>query len=166
MQHTITALVENRPGVLARVTGLFARRGFNIESLAVSITEDPTVSRITLVVGGDEKALEQISKQLNKLIDVIKVYDYTDTPSVARAVALPLLGIGIGSVLQFRARRAGSLAIGIALGLLGPINWLLWRVYNRIEDHYGLDSVKAMLLNLALFAALGLAAGAAIRLLS
>ena len=88
MQHTITALVENRPGVLARVTGLFARRGFNIESLAVSITEDSTVSRMTLVVGGDEKALEQISKQLNKLIDVIKVYDYTDTPNVARELAL------------------------------------------------------------------------------
>ena len=82
------------------------------------------------------------------------------------AVALPVLAMGIGAALQFRARRAGSLAIGIALGLLGPINWLLWRVYNRIEDHYGLDSVKAMLLNLALFAALGLAAGAAIRLLS
>ena len=88
MQHTITALVENRPGVLSKVSGLFSRRGFNIESLAVSITEDPTVSRITLVVGGDEKALEQISKQLNKLIDVIKVYDYTDTPSVARELAL------------------------------------------------------------------------------
>src|SRR5436309_9367306 len=79
------------------------------------------------------------------------------------AVALPLLGIGIGSVLQFRARRAGSLAIGIALGLLGPINWLLWRVYNGIEDHYGLDSVKAMLLNLALFAALGIAVGIGVR---
>jgi acetolactate synthase-1/3 small subunit len=88
MQHTITALVENRPGVLARVTGLFARRGFNIESLAVSITEDPTVSRMTIVVGGDERVLEQISKQLNKLIDVIKVYDYTETPSVARELVL------------------------------------------------------------------------------
>src|SRR5258708_12703652 len=84
MQHTITALVENRPGVLARVTGLFARRGFNIESLAVSITEDPTVSRMTLGVGGDEKALEQISKQLTKLIDVIKVYAHTDPPNVPR----------------------------------------------------------------------------------
>ncbi len=82
------------------------------------------------------------------------------------AVALPILAMGIGAALQFRARRPGTLAIGIALGLLGPINWLLWHVYNRIEDHYGLDSVKAMLLNLALFAALGLAAGAAIRLLS
>ena len=88
MQHTITALVENTPGVLARVAGLFSRRGFNIESLAVSITEDVTVSRMTIVVGGDERALEQIEKQLNKLIEVIKVYDYTDTPAVERELAL------------------------------------------------------------------------------
>jgi acetolactate synthase-1/3 small subunit len=88
LQHTITALVENTPGVLARVSGLFARRGFNIESLAVSITEDPTVSRMTIVVGGDDRALEQIEKQLNKLIEVIKVYNYTGTPSVERELAL------------------------------------------------------------------------------
>jgi acetolactate synthase-1/3 small subunit len=88
VQHTITALVENRPGVLARVAGLFSRRGFNIESLAVSNTEDATVSRMTIVVGGDERALEQITKQLNKLIEVIKVYDYTETPSVERELAL------------------------------------------------------------------------------
>ncbi len=88
MQHTITALVENTPGVLARVAGLFSRRGFNIESLAVSITEDVTVSRMTIVVGGDERALEQIEKQLNKLVEVIKVYDYRDTPAVERELAL------------------------------------------------------------------------------
>ncbi|MCC2671555.1 MAG: acetolactate synthase, small subunit [Armatimonadetes bacterium] len=88
MQHTITALVENTPGVLARVAGLFSRRGFNIESLAVSITEDPSISRMTIVVGGDDRALEQIEKQLNKLIEVIKVYDYTGTPSVDRELAL------------------------------------------------------------------------------
>jgi acetolactate synthase-1/3 small subunit len=88
MQHTITALVENTPGVLARVAGLFARRGFNIESLAVSITEDPTVSRMTIVVGGDERVLEQIEKQLNKLVEVIKVYDYANTPAVERELAL------------------------------------------------------------------------------
>jgi acetolactate synthase I/III small subunit len=88
VQHTITALVENRPGVLARVAGLFSRRGFNIESLAVSITEDPTVSRMTIVVGGDERALEQIEKQLNKLIEVIKVFDYTHASSVDRELAL------------------------------------------------------------------------------
>ena len=70
------------------MAGLFSRRGFNIESLAVSITEDPTVSRMTIVVGGDERALEQISKQLNKLVEVIKVYDYTETPNVERELAL------------------------------------------------------------------------------
>lgn len=88
MQHTITALVENTPGVLSKVAGLFSRRGFNIESLAVSITEDASISRMTIVVGGDERSLEQISKQLNKLVEVIKVYDYTDTPNVERELAL------------------------------------------------------------------------------
>lgn len=88
MQHTITALVENRPGVLARVSGLFSRRGYNIESLAVSITEDPSVSRMTIVVEGDDAVLEQISKQLNKLVDVIKVTDYQGIPIVQRELAM------------------------------------------------------------------------------
>ncbi len=88
MQHTITVLVDNKPGVLARVSGLFARRGFNIESLAVSITDDPNVSRMTIVVGGEESVLEQITKQLNKLIDVIKVVDYTGMSIVERELAL------------------------------------------------------------------------------
>jgi len=70
------------------VAGLFSRRGFNIESLAVSITEDASISRMTIVVGGDDRALEQIEKQLNKLIEVIKVYDYADTASVDRELAL------------------------------------------------------------------------------
>ena len=88
MQHTLTALVENKPGVLARVSGLFARRGFNIESLAVSITEDPSVSRMTIVVEGDDAVLEQISKQLNKLVDVIRVADYQGMPIVQRELAM------------------------------------------------------------------------------
>jgi len=88
VQHTITALVGNKPGVLARVSALFARRGFNIESLAVSITEDPSVSRMTIVVEGDDTVLEQITKQLNKLIDVIKVMDYQDIPTVERELAM------------------------------------------------------------------------------
>ena len=86
--HTITVLVENRPGVLARVSGLFARRGYNIESLTVSITEDPDVSRMTIVVAGDSDVLEQITKQLHKLIDVLKVFDYLDTPMLERELAL------------------------------------------------------------------------------
>ncbi|MBC7526449.1 MAG: acetolactate synthase small subunit [Chthonomonadaceae bacterium] len=86
--HTITALVENNPGVLARVAGLFARRSFNIESLAVSVTDNPAVSRMTIVVGGDHRVLEQITKQLNKLVEVMKVVDYTETAAVERELAL------------------------------------------------------------------------------
>lgn len=88
MRQTLSVLVENHPGVLARVCGLFSRRGFNIESLAVSITDDTTVSRMTIVTEGDERDLEQVTKQLHKLIEVIKVYDYTHTPVVERELAL------------------------------------------------------------------------------
>src|SRR4028118_907844 len=87
-QHTITVLVDNKPGVLARVSGLFARRGYNIESLAVSITENPEISRMTIVVAGDTDVLEQITKQLHKLIDTLKVCDYLDTPMLERELAL------------------------------------------------------------------------------
>jgi len=86
--HTISVLVENRAGVLARVSHVFARRGFNIESLAVSRTEDPTVSRMTIVVAGDDDAVGQIGKQLFKLIDVIKVIDHTRDNLVGRELAL------------------------------------------------------------------------------
>lgn len=72
-EHTISVLVENHSGVLSRISGLFSRRGFNIESLAVGPTHDPDVSRITIVADGDEHTVEQIEKQLNKLIEVIKV---------------------------------------------------------------------------------------------
>ncbi len=87
-QHTITVLVENHAGVLARVAGLFARRGYNIDSLAVSVTDRPEISRMTIVVNGDHRVLEQITKQLNKLVEVLKVVDYTETASVERDLAL------------------------------------------------------------------------------
>ena len=86
--HVITALVGNHPGVLARVAGLFARRGYNIESLTVSVTENPDISRMTIVVAGDELVLEQITKQLHKLIEVIRVVDYAGVPAVERELAL------------------------------------------------------------------------------
>ncbi len=86
--HTISILVENRPGVLARVSHVFARRGFNLESLAVSRTEDHTVSRITVVVAGDDEQFKQIGNQLFKLIDVIKVIDHTRDDLVGRELAL------------------------------------------------------------------------------
>lgn len=73
MKYTLSVLVENHPGVLSKVSSLFARRGFNIDSLAVGITENPEISRITIVVNGDEYMVEQVEKQLNKLIPVIKV---------------------------------------------------------------------------------------------
>ena len=88
MKHTICCMVENKFGVLARISGLFSSRGFNIDSLAVGETEDPTVSRLTLVTGADEKILEQVIKQLRKLIDVIKVVDLTQMDSVERELVL------------------------------------------------------------------------------
>jgi len=88
MRHTISVLVENEFGVLARVAGLFSGRGFNIESLSVAETLDPSVSRITLVTRGDDQVLEQIEKQLNKLINVIRVTDFADTEHVERELVL------------------------------------------------------------------------------
>jgi acetolactate synthase I/III small subunit len=88
MKHTISVIVENKPGVLQRVAGLFSRRGFNIESLAVGETEDPNVSRMTIVVEGDEQTLEQITKQLHKLIDTLKVFDLPTDQAIERELAL------------------------------------------------------------------------------
>jgi len=88
MRHTISVLVENEFGVLSRVAGLFSGRGFNIESLSVAETLDPTVSRITLVTRGDDQVLIQIERQLNKLINVIKVIDFTETEHVERELVL------------------------------------------------------------------------------
>jgi len=87
-RHTISVLVENKFGVLSRVAGLFSARGYNIESLSVGETLDPSVSRMTLVVTGDEFVIEQVMKQLHKLIDVIKVNDLTDESHVERELML------------------------------------------------------------------------------
>lgn len=87
-RHTLSVLVENKFGVLARVAGLFSARGFNIDSLAVAETEDPSISRMTITLRGDEKILEQVKKQLNKLIDVIRILDYTRKQCINREVAL------------------------------------------------------------------------------
>jgi len=86
--HTLQVLVENKAGVLSRVAGLFSRRGFNIESLTVGTCEEPGMSRMTIVVLGDDAEVEQVKKQLNKLIDVIKVSDITDRSTVDREIAL------------------------------------------------------------------------------
>ena len=88
MEHIISVLVENKFGVLSRVSGLFSGRGFNIESLSVGPTLDPSVSLMTLVTRGDDRIIEQIMKQLNKLIDVIKVVDLTEGAYIARETVL------------------------------------------------------------------------------
>src|SRR5688572_31830936 len=109
-RHTLSVLVENKPGVLARVSGLFSRRGFNIESLAVGPTEHTEVSRMTIVVNVDESPLEQVTKQLNKLVEVIKIVEL-DTSAVTRELLLVKVkadadsrGQVLDAVQLFRAR--------------------------------------------------------------
>jgi acetolactate synthase-1/3 small subunit len=88
MKHVITALVQNQPGVLAHISGMFAARGFNIDSLVVGRTEDSELSRMTIVVLGDDTVLEQVRKQLGKVIPVVKVRDFTNTENVQRDLLL------------------------------------------------------------------------------
>ena len=92
MRHTLSVLVENKFGVLTRISGLFSGRGFNIETLNVAPTQDATTSRMTIVVKGDDAVLEQITKQLNKLVEVIKVQDFRDGEYVDRELVLLKIG--------------------------------------------------------------------------
>jgi acetolactate synthase-1/3 small subunit len=87
-QYVLSVKVENKTGVLARVVGLFSARGYNIDSLSVSKTQDDDISVVTIVVHGDDKVIEQVKKQLNKLIDVIKVHDHTAVPATEREIAM------------------------------------------------------------------------------
>lgn len=111
MRHILAVLVENNPGVLTRVAGLFSRRGYNIDSLTVGSTENPRISRMTIVVGGDDTVLEQVTKQLHKLVDVIKINDVTSEQYVDRELMLVKVGADPavrGEIMQivdiFRAR--------------------------------------------------------------
>jgi len=111
MTHVLSLLVENHQGVLSRISGLFSGRGYNLESITAGVTTDPGVSRITLVCKGDDTVITQIRKQLNKLVDVIKVADLTGIPSLHRELALVKVGVKAsqrGEVFQvadvFRAR--------------------------------------------------------------
>ncbi len=140
MKHTISVLVENHFGVLTRVAGLFSARGFNIDSLAVGETHDPTVSRMTIVMQGDDRIVEQIVKQLDKLIDVIKVEDLSDDEVIDRELVLVKVDANAASrndimqiVNTFRAKivdvnphtltievTGGESKIDAMLELLGP----------------------------------------------
>lgn len=88
MRHIISVLMENEPGALSRVVGLFSQRGYNIESLNVAPTEDPTLSRLTLTTMGDDKKIEQITKHLNRLVDVVKLVDLTEGAHIEREMML------------------------------------------------------------------------------
>ena len=88
MDYTLSVLVENHPGVLARISSLLSGRGFNIQSIAAGESEDPSATRITMVVEGDDRIIDQVKKQVSRIVDVIRVIDLTDTPSVDRELAL------------------------------------------------------------------------------
>ncbi|KPK86810.1 MAG: acetolactate synthase [Phycisphaerae bacterium SM23_33] len=93
MRHVITALVQNKPGVLAHVAGMFAARGFNIDSLVVGRTEDPALSRMTIVAVGDDRTLEQVRKQLAKIVSVVRVRDFKDVEYVERDLMLVRISV-------------------------------------------------------------------------
>jgi len=132
MKHTLAVLVENRAGVLSRVASLFSRRGYNIDSLAVGVTEDPDISRMTIVVEGDDNVLEQVMKQLNKLIDVIKVSDIGGEDAVERELALIKVSADVNTraeIIQianiFRARIVDVAPKSMTVEVTGDENKIL-----------------------------------------
>ena len=112
MRHVISAIVENKPGVLAHIAGLFSSRGFNIDSLAVGVTEDANLSRMTIVVKGDDAILEQVRKQLGKVIDVLKVSDFSSEDYVEREHRVRNLEAReVPEVVELSERRAFGSAV-------------------------------------------------------
>jgi acetolactate synthase-1/3 small subunit len=127
--HTISVLVENHSGALSRISGLFSSRGYNISSLTVAETDDPTVSRMTIIVDGEENVLEQIVKQLNRLIDVIKVIDFKGEPIVEREMLLVKLDTSKSNRIEivelgniFGARVASVSPSSVIMELTGEKN--------------------------------------------
>lgn len=149
MKNILAVLVENKPGVLTRVAGLFSRRGFNIDSLAVGETTDPEISRMTIVVDADEKTLEQVVKQLNKLINVIKISNITNKGVVVRELLLIKVKTTSGTrqeILQivdsFRAKVVDLSLDSVVIEVTGD-NQKLAALQNLLE-HFGiLELVRA-----------------------
>ncbi|PIW66571.1 MAG: acetolactate synthase small subunit [Candidatus Omnitrophica bacterium CG12_big_fil_rev_8_21_14_0_65_43_15] len=132
MRHTILVLVENKFGVLARVAGLFSARGYNIDSLTVGETEDPMVSRMTIVVKGDDRVLDQVKKQLNKLIDIITVRDLKNDDHIDRELMLFKVGFNQKNKAQLAnsIKKSGGLILHTS-----PKSFLVQMVgpYGKIE---------------------------------
>lgn len=129
MRHTISVLMENKFGVLARIAGLFSARGFNIDFLAVGETEDPAISRMTIISEGDDKTLEQIKKQLNKLIDVIKVVDFKEGEFVDRELMLIKVAVNaknrkdvLEAIESVNGRTVSALSSSISVEVTGDSN--------------------------------------------
>ena len=118
MKHVISALVQNQPGVLAHVAGMFAARGFNIDSLVVGRTENPDISCMTIVSVGDDRTLEQVRKQLGKVVSVVKVRDYTDVPYVERDLALIKVSAPGYATISRRVRVTASKTITVPVTLV------------------------------------------------
>ena len=144
-QHVVSALVENRAGTLSRVSGLFSRRGFNIDSLTVGETEDPSVSRMTIAVTGDQRVLEQIVKQLSKLVDVIAVRELDPASCLRREIMLVKIGadektrpavLEIAGIFRARVVDVSQTTITVeATGNMDKLNGLLLllRPYGILE---------------------------------
>jgi len=146
MRHTLAVLVANKSGVLARVSGLFSRRGYNIESLAVGMTEKPEISRMTIVVEGDDRVLRQVISQLSKLIDVISVSDLPPSESVDRGLALIKVAADMDTraeILQiagiFRAKIIDISAETLVIEVTGDKGKI--RAIENMLDRFGIKEV-------------------------
>ncbi|MDV6013512.1 acetolactate synthase small subunit [Haloechinothrix sp. LS1_15] len=141
--HTLSVLVENKPGVLARVAGLFSRRGFNIDSLAVGPTENPEISRMTIVVAVEDLPLEQVTKQLNKLVNIIKIVELEEPGSVQRELLLVKVRADAtvrSQVLEivdlFRARVVDVSPEAVTIEATGPVDKV--NALLRMLEPYGI----------------------------
>ncbi len=141
-KHTLSVLVENKPGVLARIAGLFSRRGFNIDSLAVGPTEHPEVSRMTIVVNVEESPLEQVTKQLNKLVEVIKIVELEGSAAVTRELLLVKVkadaetrGQVLETVQLFRAKVVDVATDAVTIEVTGSAEKL--EAFLRVLEPFG-----------------------------
>lgn len=144
--HVLSLLVENKPGLLTRVAGLFARRGFNIESLAVGVTEIPGLSRITVVVDVEKQPLEQVTKQLNKLVNVIKIVELEDSQSVQREHMLIKVRVDhqtrshvLEAVNLFRARVVDVVTDALVIEVTGDTGKI--QAFLRVLEQYGIKEI-------------------------
>ena len=146
MKYTLVALMENKPGVLARVSSLFSRRNYNIESLSVGHSETPNISRMTIVLNGDDRVVQQVVKQLLKLVNVTEVVDVSQAPAVVRELALIKIKAGPGTRSEiielanvFRARVVDVGATSLTIEVTGPedrVNSLI-----GLLEPYGIDEM-------------------------